>query len=81
MEDIIQLGKSYNADRVRLNKMEDWNVFDNFGEMNIFSGEHPLHRDYKDNLNRISPYLGMEKNPIVEVPTLNIQNENSNNRT
>ena len=73
MEDIIQLGKQYNADRVWLNKMEDWNVFDNFGEMNIFDQTHPLHKDYKKELRNIWPYLGTEKNPIVEIPTLNIQ--------
>ena len=27
MEDIIQLGKKYNADRVCLNKLQDWNVY------------------------------------------------------
>ena len=71
MEDIIQLGKQYNADRVWLNKMEDWNVFDNFSDMNIFSPEHPLHKDYQQRLQKIKPYLGFEKNPIVEIPTLN----------
>ena len=73
MEDIIHLGKQYGADRVWLNKMEDWNVFDNFDQMNIFSPEHPLHNDYQDRLEQVKSYLGFEKNPIVEVPTLNIK--------
>jgi len=72
MEDIIQLGKQYDADRVWLNKMEDWNVFENFSDINIFSAEHPLHEDYKQRLQKIKPYLGFEKNPIVEIPTLNM---------
>ena len=72
MEDIIQLGKKYNADRVWLNKMEDWNVFTNFSDMDIFNSKHPLHTDYRKQLRSIWPYLGEEKNPIVEVPTLNI---------
>ena len=72
MEDIIQLGKDYGADRVWLNKMEDWNVFENFSDINIFSAEHPLHEDYKQRLQKIKPYLGFEKNPIVEIPTLNM---------
>jgi MoaA/NifB/PqqE/SkfB family radical SAM enzyme len=63
MEDIIQLGKKYNADRVWLNKMEDWNVFTNFSDVDIFNSKQ---------LRSIWPYLGEEKNPIVEVPTLNI---------
>ena len=73
MEDIIRLGKQYSADRVWLNKMEDWNVFDNFNHMNIFSPEHPLHNDYQDRLEQVKSYLGSEKNPIVKAPTLNIQ--------
>ena len=73
MEDIIHLGKQYGADRVWLNKMEDWNVFDNFDQMNIFSPDHPLHNDYQDRLEQVKSYLGFEKDPIVEVPTLNIK--------
>jgi wyosine [tRNA(Phe)-imidazoG37] synthetase (radical SAM superfamily) len=72
MEDIILLGKKYNADRVWLNKIEDWNVSPNFEEHNIFRLSHPLHDDYKRRLKQIEPYLGFEKNPIVEIPTLNI---------
>ena len=72
MEDIIQLGKKYNADRVWLNKMEDWNVFTNFSDVDIFNSKHPLHTDYRKQLRSIWPYLGEEKNPMVEVPTLNI---------
>jgi len=73
MEDIIHLGKKYNADRVWLNKMEDWNVFTNFSDMDIFNSKHPLHTDYRKQLRNVWPYLGMEKKPIVEVPTLNIK--------
>lgn len=69
MEDIIMLGKEYGADRVWLNKIEDWNVSDRFNDMNILDTRHPLHEDYKDKLTGIKPYLGMEKKPIVEIPT------------
>ena len=72
MEDIILLGRKYNADRVWLNKMEDWNVNPNFGDVDIFRSTHPLHEDYRNRLKQIEPYLGFEKNPIVEIPTLNI---------
>ena len=74
MEDIIKLGKKYNVDRVWLNKIEDWYVSSNFNDNNIFSVSHPLHADYQSRLKRIVPYLALDKkNPIVEVPTLNIQ--------
>ena len=72
MEDIIMLGKKYKADRVWLNKMEDWNVSPNFEEHNIFRSSHPLHGDYMRRLKQIETYMGFEKNPIVETPTLNI---------
>lgn len=73
MEDIIQLGKDYNADRVWLNKIEDWNVYSDFKEVNIFNATHPLHNDYKKQLQKIKPRLGFTgKAPIVEAPTLNI---------
>lgn len=72
MEDIIMMGKKYNADRVWLNKLEDWNVFSNFQDMDIFKSSHPLNADYQQKLAEIKPYLGFEKEPIVEIPTLNI---------
>jgi MoaA/NifB/PqqE/SkfB family radical SAM enzyme len=72
MEDIILLGKKYNADRVWLNKIEDWNAIENFSEVDIFQPSHPLHNDYKKKLEQIKPHLGFEKNPRVEIPTLNI---------
>ena len=72
MEDIILLGRKYNADRVWLNKMEDWNVNPNFSDVDIFRSTRPLHEDYRNRLKQIEPYLGFEKNPIVEIPTLNI---------
>lgn len=73
MEDIIHLGKQYGVDRVWLNKMEDWNVLANFDQMNIFSPDHPLHGDYQNRLAQVKTYLGFEKDPIVEAPTLNIR--------
>ena len=56
MEDIIELGKEYDVTRVFLNKLEDWNTFNNFTEMDIFNPEHPLHEDYQKNLEKIKPY-------------------------
>ncbi len=56
MEDIIELGKEYNVTRVFLNKLEDWNTFSNFTEMDIFNPSHPLHDDYQVQLEKIKPY-------------------------
>ena len=56
MEEIIELGKEYDVTRVFLNKIEDWNTFNNFAEMDIFNPEHPLHDDYQKNLEKIKPY-------------------------
>lgn len=72
MEDMIRLAKKYRADRVWLNKMEDWNVKNNFNEIDIFNPAHPLNDDFRSRLSEIVPHLGLEKNPIVEAPTLNI---------
>jgi len=73
MEDIILLGRHYNVDRVWLNKMEDWNVSADFHKDDIFRTDHPLNADYQSRLDSIMPYVGFDKNPIVEVPTLNIK--------
>ena len=71
LEDMLELGRRYGADRVYFNKMEDWNVWPNFEERDIFRSSHPLHGDYRRRLKQIETYLGFEKNPIVEIPTLN----------
>ena len=82
MENIIDLGKQYGADRVWLNKIEDWGTMDDFQDANIINPKHPLHKDYQLQLAQIKPYLGRTgRSPIVEVSTLNIENENSNYRT
>jgi len=74
MEDIISLGKKYKADRVWLNKLENWNVIKNFQNIDIFNSTHPLHKDYQKKLKKIQMYLGVTKtSPIVETPTLNIE--------
>ena len=50
---IAELGKSYNADKIYLNKLENWNTFSNWEEHNIFSKDHPNHADYKNKLNEL----------------------------
>jgi len=70
MEDLILLGKKYDADRVYLNKIEDWNVSDRFADMDVVNSEHPLHDAYRQEFSDIEPYLGHEKKPRVVAPLL-----------
>jgi len=66
MEDIIQLGKDYNADRVWFSRIQDWNTWSNFSEHNIFDVQHPQHSDYRKHLKK----LVKRKSKIVEEATL-----------
>ena len=55
MEDMLELGRHYGADRVYLNRMQDWGVMEDFEQHNIFSDKHPEHSRYLrqlDNLKR-----------------------------
>lgn len=70
MEDIIKLGKHYNADRVWLNKIEDWNSFKNFKEHNIFDTAHPLHTKYQEQLIKLEKFIKILDSDIVEEATL-----------
>jgi wyosine [tRNA(Phe)-imidazoG37] synthetase (radical SAM superfamily) len=66
MEDIVSLGEKYNADRVWLSRIQDWNTWGNFSEHNIFDNDHPLHKNYTKSLNRL---IAM-KSSLVEEATL-----------
>ena len=70
MEDIIHLGQQYNADRVWLSKIQDWNTFNNFEEQNIFNSTHPLHSDYQIKLASLKEYNKNLSDVLVEFPTL-----------
>jgi len=53
MEDIIQLGRQYGADRVWLNRITDWQTFDNFNWHDVVAPDHPEHGDFQDRFARI----------------------------
>jgi len=72
MKEMIMLAKKYRADRVWLNRMQDWNVLPDFDKTNIFDPAHPLHKDYRSRLSEIKSYLSPGKKPMVEIPTLSI---------
>ena len=68
MEKIVDLGEQYGADRVCLNKIEDWGTMDDFKEHNIFDPTHNEHAQYQtlvDNLKQRG-----ERNNLIEAPTL-----------
>ena len=53
MEKIIELGKQYQADKVVLSKVEDWNVLSDFKSIDIFDPSHEQHRDYLNMHDRV----------------------------
>ena len=53
MEKIIDLGEQYGADRVWLNKIENWNTFKDCEEQDIFAPLHGDHMGYKICLNDV----------------------------
>ena len=73
MNAIIDLGKKYNADRVWLNKIENWNTFGDFNKENIINPAHPEHAEYMKELDSVKLRIQQSKTaPIIEIPTLNI---------
>ena len=65
MEKIIDLGVEYNADRVWLNKIEDWGTMDDFKTQDIF--ETP---DYKRQLDNVVQRIQKRDDRFIECPTL-----------
>jgi len=70
MEEIMTMGRKYNADRVWLSKINDWNTFTDFSEHNIFDPAHPLHKDFKEKLDNLEKRVGTSVNGILESATL-----------
>ena len=72
MNAIIDLGKKYDADRVWLNKIENWNTFNDFNKENIINPAHPEHAEYIKELDSVKVRIQQSKTPpIIEIPTLN----------
>ena len=53
MEDIIELGRQYGADRVWLNRITDWQTFTNFSRHDVVAPEHPEHSEFQNQFARI----------------------------
>ncbi len=53
MEDIIELGRQYGADRVWLNRITDWQTYSDFNWHDVVAPTHPQHGDFRDRFARI----------------------------
>jgi MoaA/NifB/PqqE/SkfB family radical SAM enzyme len=71
---IIELAEKYSVDNVCLNKIENWNTYKNFKEINITDPKHPEHSKYLDEFKKVKDKrkeLKKEnKNMSIETPTL-----------
>lgn len=68
---MVDLAKKYNADRLWLNKIEDWQVMEDWTEQDIFSESHPYHSDFVQQLDKIAPMLDREHMcPKVHAPRI-----------
>ena len=65
MEKIIDLGEQFGADKVWLNKIEDWGTMQNFSEQDIW------HKDeYLSHLDRLVDKIHARQDRFIECPTL-----------
>ena len=65
MDKIIDLGEQYGADRVWLNKIEDWGTIDDFRTQDIFKTS-----DYQHQLDGIVQRIQQRDDRFIECPTL-----------
>ena len=65
LEDIIELGKQYGADRVWLNRITDWQTFTDFNWYDVVAPAHPEHKQFQEEFARIKT-----TNNFVEYATL-----------
>jgi MoaA/NifB/PqqE/SkfB family radical SAM enzyme len=66
MNDIIDLGERYGADRVWLNKIQDWGTMENFGSQDIWDSQ-----EYKSQIDSVIDRIQKRGNDrFIECPTL-----------
>ena len=70
MEKIVDLGEKYNADHVWLNKLENWNTFNNFAEENVIDPTHKEHAQYQTMLEELKQRAEELPKNFIEAPTL-----------
>ena len=65
MENIIDLAEQFGADRVWLNKIEDWGTMDDFGSQNIWQTS-----EYQEQLSNLISRIHRRNDRFIECPTL-----------
>lgn len=65
MEQIVDLGERYGADRVWLNRIEDWNAMPDFASQDIWETQ-----EYKQHLDKIKQRIKQRGDKFIECPTL-----------
>jgi MoaA/NifB/PqqE/SkfB family radical SAM enzyme len=65
MEKIVDLGEQYGADRVWLNKIQDWGTMDDFGAQNIWNSP-----EYQEQLSNLISRIHKRNDRFIECPTL-----------
>jgi wyosine [tRNA(Phe)-imidazoG37] synthetase (radical SAM superfamily) len=65
MQEIIDLGEQYNADRVWLNKIEDWGTMEDFTAQDIWST-----KEYMEELDKVRTRRQQRGDRFIECPTL-----------
>ena len=53
MEDIIELGRQYGADRVWLNRITDWQTLNYFDQHDVVNPSHPEHQQFQEAFGKI----------------------------
>ena len=53
MEDIIELGRQYGADRVWLNRITDWQTLHYFDQHDVVNPSHPEHQQFQEAFGKI----------------------------
>ena len=72
MPAIVELAEKYGADRIWLNKITNWNTFDNFDSKNVDDPTHPENRSYLEIARRLKEKSKTYSTRFIEMPTLNI---------
>jgi MoaA/NifB/PqqE/SkfB family radical SAM enzyme len=75
MAKIIDLGEKYGADRVWLNKIEDWGTMEDFNTQDIWDTEH-----YQKNLSEVMYRMRQRDDRFIECPTLISEEARRRNR-
>jgi MoaA/NifB/PqqE/SkfB family radical SAM enzyme len=65
MQEMIDLGEQYNADRVWLNRIEDWGTMDDFKSQDIWNTQ-----EYMEQLDKVIQRKQQRGDRFIECPTL-----------